>query len=169
MGYFRCSGCGVASYSQASDPHCPECNRELLDGDTPREPTTTDREVRLHGGALAPSEARDMIDAWRGEIEEPLLSTVKLLVSELVTNRVALTGCSSVGLALTVRDELIRVAGSDHGQVDASHDGDGASRSADWGLHLVEALADKWDAEDGDPPLVWFEIERRRMPDVSQA
>jgi anti-sigma regulatory factor (Ser/Thr protein kinase) len=120
--------------------------------------------VRLHGGALAPSEARDMIDSWRGQIDEPLLPTVKLLVSELVTNRVALTGCSSVGLVLTAEDERIRVTVSEHGHPDVPPDPNGAGRSADWGIHLVEGLADRWDVEDGDEPQVWFEIERHSRP-----
>jgi anti-sigma regulatory factor (Ser/Thr protein kinase) len=164
MGYFSCRSCGVVSYSQAQRPLCPECRRALSGNDACSGPTVLGNAVRLHGGALAPREARDMIDGWRGQIDEPLLSTVKLLVSELVTNRVALTGCSSVGLVLTVEDKRIRVTVSDHGHPDVLPDLNGAGRSADWGIHLVEGLADRWDVEDGDQPQVWFEIERQRPP-----
>jgi anti-sigma regulatory factor (Ser/Thr protein kinase) len=101
-----------------------------------------------------------MIDSWRNAIDESVHSTVRLLVSELVTNRIALAGCSSVGLVLTVGDERIRIAVSDHGHPDEPPNGNGANRSADWGLHLLEGLADRWDVEDGDQPQVWFEIER---------
>jgi len=103
-----------------------------------------------------------MIDSWRGEIDESLLYTVKLLASELVTNRIALTGCSSIGLMLAVRDGRIRVAVSDHGDPGAAPNGDGGVRAADWGIHLLEGLADRWDVEDGDVPQVWFEIGRHR-------
>jgi anti-sigma regulatory factor (Ser/Thr protein kinase) len=102
-----------------------------------------------------------MIVGWCDGIEEPLLSTVKLLVSELVTNRVALSGRSSVGLLLNVYPDRIRVAVSDHGHPGAPPGEVSASRSADWGLHLMEGLADRWNVEDGHPPQVWFEIVRR--------
>lgn len=161
MGYFSCHSCGLASYSQAPEPTCPECGGELSGGDSEERLTPAGAAVRLRGGPLAPSEAREMIDGWRTEIDEPLLTTVKLLVSELVTNRVALAGCSSVGLVLALSDERIRVTVSDHGHPEEPPDGNGANRSADWGLHLVEGLADRWDVEDGEEPRVWFEIARR--------
>jgi anti-sigma regulatory factor (Ser/Thr protein kinase) len=164
MEYFTCRSCGIACYSQAGCPLCPKCQQVLSSSDGCSGANVLGTAVRLHGGALAPSQARDMIDGWRGQIDEPALSIVKLLVSELVTNKVALTGCSSVGLALTVDDERIRVTVSEHGHSDVPPDRNGAARSADWGIHLVEGLADRWDVEDGDEPQVWFEIERHRRP-----
>jgi anti-sigma regulatory factor (Ser/Thr protein kinase) len=163
-GYFSCRSCGVASYTVAPQPSCPECKRVLSDGDGCCGLTLAGRAVRLHGGALAPGEARAMVDGWCSGVEEPLLSTTKLLVSDLVTTMLSFSGCSSVGLALTLDEERIRVTVSDHGRPSAPPDGAGTSRSADWGLHLMEGLADRWDVEDGNPPQVWFEIARRPLP-----
>jgi hypothetical protein len=162
MGHFSRCSCGVASYSQAPRPRCPECGRTLTDGELCSADALAGRTVRLHGRALAPSEARAMIDSWSDGIDGSLLYTVKLLASELVTNRIALTGCSSIGLVLAVRDGRIRVTVSDHGDPGAAPNGDGGGRAADWGLHLLEGLADRWDVEDGDLPQVWFEIDRHR-------
>jgi anti-sigma regulatory factor (Ser/Thr protein kinase) len=119
-------------------------------------------EVRLHGGAQAPREARSIFDGLCEEIEEPLRATVKLLVSEVVTNRLERSGCGSIGLRVRIGRDRIRVAVSEHGHRadDANSTQEDSNLASEWGLYLLEGLADRWDVDDGDEPRVWFEIDR---------
>jgi anti-sigma regulatory factor (Ser/Thr protein kinase) len=83
-----------------------------------------------------------------------------LLVTELVANVVDhVGGESNLTLELTVSDDCLRMGVADGSSVrpvvqELSHD-----RPRGRGLHMVEAIADRWGAEDHDGgKRIWFDL-----------
>ena len=122
--------------------------------------------MRLGSGPDAAAEARRALAKLRAELDPPLMETLRLLVTELVTNSVRHTDCDSltlriaVGKAAVLTEVADEAPGFDLGSVvtseSAAHD-----PNAGWGLFLVERLARRWGVkEDGSTKRVWFELAR---------
>jgi anti-sigma regulatory factor (Ser/Thr protein kinase) len=119
--------------------------------------------LRLAGDADAPAAARDVVWRLRGELDRGLVETMRLLVTELVTNSVRHARAPAVDLEVRVTAPVVRVEvhdpgpGFSPGQPRRSLGGDGG-----WGLVLVERLADRWgvSGEPGDT-RVWLELDRK--------
>jgi len=118
--------------------------------------------------ARAPGRARRAVEAFADDLPNAAAADVKLMVSELVSNSVKYGGAGEISLAL--RSE-------EHGHLHAEVlDGGGrfiprerdrpASEVGGWGLHLVEALADRWGVGDGGA-RVWFEIDAGATRDTA--
>ncbi|MET0511824.1 MAG: MASE1 domain-containing protein [Thermoleophilaceae bacterium] len=129
-------------------------------------PTASETEIalRLPGDARAVPIARRAIDELESEIEHNLLATVRLLVSELVTNSIRharTPAATSIRLEVTVYSDRLRVEVGDHG-----HGFEPPQRTPDresnsgWGLYLVDQLSDRWGVSDTSGTSVWFEIDR---------
>ncbi len=112
----------------------------------------------------AASQARAVVSSQLGsEIPPEVLEEATLLVSELVTNAVRHGGDASVAeVELSIRNEPERV------RVVVSDPGAGfiveprlptASESSEWGLYLVDRIADRWGVVTRDRNEVWFEID----------
>jgi len=119
--------------------------------------------LELGGGAMAAGRARRELSRLRADLDPPLLESVRLLVTELVTNSVRHAGAGSVELAVLVGRERVRVEIANPGspfEPDV-RDGDSAP-DAGWGLFLVDRLSDSWGVVDGDAgsQRVWFEVRR---------
>jgi anti-sigma regulatory factor (Ser/Thr protein kinase) len=120
--------------------------------------------VRLDGGPEAPARARAAASALNGSLDDAR-DTVKLLISELVTNCVRHAGADQrevIELDVLATPEKVRVAVADHGP---GFDPDSTGRKTPgedggFGLLLVESLADRWGVERSGPQRVWFEIDR---------
>ena len=124
-------------------------------------------QYEIENGEFAPASARRAIERDLGErIDVTRLGTVRLIVSELVTNRVMHGPASApIELVLEVRDD-----GTIRGEVNAS-----ASRSGEppgtlgiepgenelSSLAVVGALADRWGTEKGST-RTWFELDPER-------
>jgi anti-sigma regulatory factor (Ser/Thr protein kinase) len=96
-------------------------------------------------------------------LEGETLETVKLLVTELVTNSVRHAGLPSgaeIVLRARVSGELVRVEVTDAGRGFDPADRPEPSEAGGWGLRLVEALADRWGVETSPAVRVWFELDR---------
>jgi anti-sigma regulatory factor (Ser/Thr protein kinase) len=96
-------------------------------------------------------------------LEGETLETVKLLVSELVTNSVRHAGLPSgaeIALRARVGGGLVRVEVCDTGRGFDPADRAEPSEAGGWGLRLVEALADRWGVETAPVVRVWFELDR---------
>ena len=121
--------------------------------------------VRLSGEARAVPIARQAIDELAPEIEHTVVATVRLLVSELVTNSIrhARTPAStSIRLHVTVFSDRLRVEVGDHGhgfEPTRQETPDRDSKSG-WGLYLVDQLSDRWGVNTTSATSVWFEIDR---------
>ena len=90
------------------------------------------------------------------------LQTLRLLVSELVTNAVRHGGDSDepVELHATWNSE-VRVEVTDHGDGFTPHPRTGAvDDPGGFGLLLVGRLADQWGVETNDATRVWFVLQR---------
>jgi anti-sigma regulatory factor (Ser/Thr protein kinase) len=96
-------------------------------------------------------------------LEGELLETVKLLVSELVTNSVRHAGLpaeAAIGLRARAADQLVRVEVTDQGPGFDPAARPEPSEAGGWGLRLVESLSDRWGVERSRGVRVWFELDR---------
>ncbi len=96
-------------------------------------------------------------------LDEETVATVRLLVSELVTNSVR-HGCpdesSHIELALSVTPQFVRVEVADAGAgFRPEARAEGQDEASGWGLVLVEALSHRWGTERERGTLIWFEID----------
>jgi anti-sigma regulatory factor (Ser/Thr protein kinase) len=120
----------------------------ILDVDIPRD-------------SKAPWHARRAVERLGDEIDPEVQSDVELLVSELVTNSVKYGEHGALRLQIESRGpRTLRVEVVDQG---GGFEPKARDRSVDepggWGLHLVEALTDRWGVYEGSTH-VWFEIDR---------
>jgi anti-sigma regulatory factor (Ser/Thr protein kinase) len=122
--------------------------------------------MRLGSGPDAAAEARRAIGRLRADLDPPLMETLRLLVTELVTNSVRHTDCDAVTLRIAVGTSAVLTEVADDGpsfdlepyeaeSVDDHDPGFG------WGLFLVQRLAKSWGVkEEGGSKRVWFELGR---------
>jgi anti-sigma regulatory factor (Ser/Thr protein kinase) len=122
--------------------------------------------MRLGSGPDAAADARRAIAQLRADLDPPLMETLRLLVTELVTNSVRHTDCDSLMLRIAIGKSAVLTEVADEGppfdledievQTAEAHDPDGG-----WGLFLVERLAREWGVkEDHGSKRVWFELSR---------
>jgi anti-sigma regulatory factor (Ser/Thr protein kinase) len=110
-------------------------------------------------GTDAPSAARHALDAIHHGFDRELEYTVKLLISELVSNSVKHCGVGSVQVEIEATGESVRVDVIDVGPAfapeprTAEPDAEGG-----WGLVLVDELASRWGSFH-QSAHVWFEID----------
>jgi anti-sigma regulatory factor (Ser/Thr protein kinase) len=109
-----------------------------------------------------PALARHQLEDWLPEtLDEDHRGTLRLLVSELVTNSVRHVKGSTrpVVLAIRIGTRAIRVEVHDGGA--GFRPGKPEPRGADggFGLFLVERMASRWGVETGDGTRVWFELD----------
>lgn len=118
--------------------------------------------MHLDGGPEAASHARRALSRLRGDLDAPLLETMRLLVTELIANSVKHARADAVGLKVVVAQGAVLVEVSDEGPgfvpSDRTDDQDAGSG---WGLFLVERLADRWGVDrEHSATRVWFELKR---------
>jgi anti-sigma regulatory factor (Ser/Thr protein kinase) len=118
--------------------------------------------LRLDRGPEAAAKARRGLAQLRGDLDPPLLETLRLLVTELVTNSVKHTGAPTVQLKVLVGSAVVWTEVSDAGPgFDPGQTGIAAADNTGWGLFLVERLAERWGVtQNGDGTQVWFELRR---------
>jgi serine/threonine-protein kinase RsbW len=122
-------------------------------------------DVTLAGGREAPAQARAALLGLNGSLVD-LRASVRLLVSELVSNAVRHAGTDedrTVRVRLDATPERVHVDVIDEGPgfepgPHAIRDGD--PLEAGFGLALVDELADRWGVEAEGGACVWFEIDR---------
>jgi anti-sigma regulatory factor (Ser/Thr protein kinase) len=114
--------------------------------------------LRLPGDREAAAKARRALTKLRGDLDPPLMETLRLLVTELVTNSVRHTGAETIVLRILVGRSAVWTEVTDAGpgfETPAGRDGTG------WGLFLVERLAERWGVNQSDAGTkVWFELRR---------
>jgi anti-sigma regulatory factor (Ser/Thr protein kinase) len=120
--------------------------------------------LRLPPSPEAPAAARGAVRPLAGAVEPDVLESVRLLVSELVTNAVrhaGLRGDDWIELRVEADEEAVWVGVSDPGQgFDRLPAQPQLNVPTGWGLYLVNELADRWGVERRDATLVWFRIDR---------
>jgi anti-sigma regulatory factor (Ser/Thr protein kinase) len=118
--------------------------------------------LRLDRGPEAAAKARRGLANLRGDLDPPLMETLRLLVTELVTNSVRHTGASTVVLNVLVGKRAVLTEVTDAGPgFDPSEAGTPGPDHTGWGLFLVERLAERWGVtRNGHGTKVWFELRR---------
>src|SRR6186997_1461864 len=98
--------------------------------------------MRLGSGPDAAAEARRAIAALRADLDPPLMETLRLLVTELVTNSVRHTDCDSLTLRVAIGKAAVITEVADDGPnfdaeaaVEAEQLDDRAEDTG-WGLFL---------------------------------
>jgi anti-sigma regulatory factor (Ser/Thr protein kinase) len=121
---------------------------------------TLDLTLRPESRSVA--EARTKVcDAIEPQLDDGIDQTLKLLVSELVSNAVLHGGSGGpVELRATWNSE-IRVEVQDHGGGFAPKPRERApDATGGFGLYLVGRLADRWGVESDGSTTVWFVLQR---------
>jgi len=118
--------------------------------------------VRLQGGPEAASRARRALSGLRADIDPPLIETLRLLVTELISNSVRHAGSETVVLRVLVGRSAVLTEVTDEGPgFDPADTGTPGTEDSGWGLFLVERLAHRWGVNQGqDATKVWFELLR---------
>ncbi len=118
--------------------------------------------MRLSGGPEAAAAARSALSRLRGDLDQPLLENMRLLVTELIANSVKHAEAEHIALKVAVARRAVLVEVSDEGP-----GFEPAGRLAEqdeasgWGLFLVDRLADRWGvAREERGTRVWFELRR---------
>ena len=118
--------------------------------------------LRLRGGPEAAARARRALSRLRGDIDPPLMETLRLLVTELVSNSVRHAQSDTVVLRIVVGRASVITEVTDEGP---GFEPDPTPKPSDnesgWGLFLVERLSHRWGvAQEGRSTRVWFELLR---------
>ena len=118
--------------------------------------------LRLRGGPEAAARARRALSKLRADIDPSLMETLRLLVTELVSNSVRHAHSETVVLKVLVGRGAVLTEVTDEGPgFDPSETGMPGSEDSGWGLFLVERLADRWGVrQNNDATKVWFELRR---------
>jgi anti-sigma regulatory factor (Ser/Thr protein kinase) len=90
------------------------------------------------------------------------METLRLLVTELITNSVRHTDASSMTLRVAIGKSAVLTEVSDGGpSFDPDCLDEAGTRNCGWGLFLVQRLANSWGVkDDGGSKRVWFELRR---------
>ena len=118
--------------------------------------------LRLRGGPEAAARARRALSKLRADIDPPLMETLRLLVTELVSNSVRHAGSETVVLRVLVGRSAVVTEVTDEGPgFDPTNAGEPGTDENCWGLFLVERLAHRWGVkQEQDTHKVWFELLR---------
>jgi anti-sigma regulatory factor (Ser/Thr protein kinase) len=123
-------------------------------------------EISLPPSAVAPAAARGALGPLAAVVEGEVLESVRLLVSELVTNSVlhaSLRQRDLIHLRVEADEDSVRVGVTDPGPgFEPLSPSPGPDAPFGWGLYLVTEVADRWGVERSDGTTVWFEIDRPR-------
>jgi anti-sigma regulatory factor (Ser/Thr protein kinase) len=115
--------------------------------------------MRLDSGPEAAAEARRAIATLRADLDPPLMETLRLLVTELITNSVRHTHCDAITLRVAVGRSSVLTEVADDGDPFDPQPSD--ADDSGWGLFLVQRLADRWGVRNnGGSKRVWFELRR---------
>lgn len=116
--------------------------------------------IQLAPGPEAAGAARNVVVKAVGDhVDEACLGTLRLLVSEVVSNSVRHSGSrEAVELSLCLSDEII-VSVTDHGPGFTPRPRAGRPDDVGgWGLHLVEELSSHWGVSRDGATRVWFTV-----------
>ena len=118
--------------------------------------------LRLRGGPEAAARARRALTKLRADIDPPLMETLRLLVTELVSNSVRHAGSETVVLRVLVGRGAVLTEVTDEGPgFDPTPAAEPGTDENGWGLFLVERLAHRWGVkQEQDHHKVWFELLR---------
>jgi anti-sigma regulatory factor (Ser/Thr protein kinase) len=118
--------------------------------------------MHLGSGPEAAAEARRAIAKLRADLDPPLIETLRLLVTELITNSVRHTSADELTLRVAIGKSAVLTEVADDGPAfDQECVEQSGADDTGWGLFLVQRLANSWGVKrDGPKKRVWFELLR---------
>jgi signal transduction histidine kinase len=98
----------------------------------------------------------------RADLDPPVMVSLRMLVTELITNSVRHTAAESLSLRVAVGKSAVLTEVADAGPgFDPECVEQAGNEDTGWGLFLVQRLADRWGVKhDGPSKRVWFELRR---------
>ena len=106
-------------------------------------------------------QARHAVERLADAVPDDLLESLRLLVSEVVTNSVRY-GTGPIHLRISATSGVVRVEVEDRGPgFEPDLDLVDAERHSGWGLFLVDRLTARWGVTADRTTTVWFELDRR--------
>ena len=125
---------------------------------------TVDLTLELPPTPESAAAAREALSPLGERLEESQLETVRLLVTELITNSVkhGEPGNDPVRVVVTLTNEAVHVEVNDNGEgFEPPPPREQALEvPSGWGLYLVDRLAARWGVETDNGSSVWFELKR---------
>jgi anti-sigma regulatory factor (Ser/Thr protein kinase) len=121
----------------------------------------SERRFKFRGLPQAVGAARRALREWENHFEPELFYDLSLCVSELVTKSVQhaeLPGAEEIELAVLRHDEFVRVEVAERRQ-DAIVTTPAAMESSDWGMFIVDRVADRWGVDRSIGTCMWCEID----------
>jgi len=143
-------------------PRFRRTDRELP-GSLPSSAVLSRVQMRMRPGPEAAGEGRHALDRLEGTVDAGELDTLRLLVTELITNAVRHAGCRTwIELGVEVYPDSVRAEVLDCGSgfQPPERPEPHRDRTGGWGLCLVDQLADRWGVAPDDVTRVWFELGR---------
>jgi anti-sigma regulatory factor (Ser/Thr protein kinase) len=128
---------------------------------TPIVLSETERRFRFSGLPQAVSAARRALREWEGHFEPDLFYDLSLCVSELVTKSVQHAEPAKgdeIELAVSRHDELVRAEVMEHRR-DVVVTQPAAMDGGDWGMFIVDRVADRWGVDRNMGTRLWCEID----------
>jgi anti-sigma regulatory factor (Ser/Thr protein kinase) len=118
--------------------------------------------VQLMGDPYAAAKARGVLSGLGSDIDPPCMDTLRLLVTELVTNSVKHARADAVWVKVLVGRSAVWTEVTDEGPgFDPDAAGTPREDRSGWGLFLVQRLAERWGVHHGaGHTQVWFELPR---------
>ena len=113
-------------------------------------------------GPEAAAQARRAMAKLRADLDPPLMETLRLLVTELITNSVRHTNTKALTLRVAVGRQAVLTEVADDGPgFDPDEPIGPAAEDPGWGLVLVDRLSQRWGvSRDDGRKRVWFELKR---------
>ena len=127
----------------------------------PLELSETERKFRFRGLPQAVGAARRVLREWERQFDPVLFYDLSLCVSELVTNRVQHgdpAAHSYIELTVCRSERLVRAQISEPCD-DVVMATPSTMTAGDWGMFIVDRVADRWGVDHGAGTLVWCEID----------
>jgi anti-sigma regulatory factor (Ser/Thr protein kinase) len=118
---------------------------------------------QIPGGPDAAGQARSGLGRLRSDIDPPLMESVRLLVTELITNAVRHAKAPTLEMTVLVAASRVHIEISNPGGGFEPRPSDPSDHDTGWGLFLVDRLSDDWGVvDDGRSGYqrVWFELTR---------
>ena len=128
---------------------------------TPVMPTETERRLKFRSLPQAVGAARRVLRAWEGHFEPDLFYDLSLCVSELVTNRIRQAGSEGgdqIELVVRRSEALVRAEVREP-KPNVVVTQPPVESLADWGMFIVDRVADRWGVNRGEGTVVWCEID----------
>jgi hypothetical protein len=125
---------------------------------TPIVVTATERRFKFRGLPQAVGAARRALREWERYFQPDLFYDLSLCISELVTSRVQQGAGHELELGVRREEKLVRAEITDpSGDVELT--GPPVASAADWGMFIIDHVADRWGVDRSAGTLVWCEID----------